>query len=482
MSPEQPNEASGVAPPSGKRAALLSLGCRLNHAETQAIRGRLEAAGYEIVARGEEADVIVLNSCTVTAQSDAKSRQALRAARRGNPTARLAVVGCYAQLNAARIAAQGLADVVVGSGDKLAVVELLHAAPGAVPVVAAGRIPRDPFAYEFLAAGGGGTRAHVKVQDGCDFMCSFCVIPAARGRARSRLLANVLAEAEALAAGGVREIVLTGVNVGTYAESGATLLHLVDRLSELPGLERIRIGSIEPTTVPPGLLERMAEAGHKLAPFLHLPLQSGSDTVLAAMRRRYTAAEYRRFAEDALAKLPDLCLGTDVMAGFPGEGDEQFGETFALLERLPFAYFHVFPYSERRGTAAARMAGAVPVPLRQRRAAALRALSEAKQLAFHRRFLGQTLPVLFEQPRRPDVAEGYTANYLRVQVPHPHAAALRNRLLPVRLVEAGVEAVAGVWDGCPPAAGADAARAPASRAMAPSKPDGAVEIVAMALP
>lgn len=448
---DQRNAAKGNGAAYGKRAALLSLGCRLNHAETQAIRGRLEAAGYEIVEWGGEADVMVLNSCTVTAQADAKSRHALRAARRENPAARLAVVGCYAQLNATRIAAQGLADVVVGNGDKLGVVELLDAAPGTVPVIAAGRIPRAPFAYEFLAAGGGGTRAHVKVQDGCDFMCSFCVIPAARGRARARQLANVLAEAEALAASGAREIVLTGVNVGTYAESGATLLELMDRLSGLPGLERIRIGSIEPTTVPPGLLERMADAGHKLAPFLHLPLQSGSDAVLVAMRRRYTAAEYRRFAEDALAKVPGLCLGTDVMTGFPGEGDEEFGETFGFLERLPFAYFHVFPYSERHGTAAARMAGAVPVPTRQRRAAALRALSEAKQLAFHRRFIGQTLPVLFEQPRRPDLAEGYTANYIRVRVPHPHAAALRNRLLPVHLAEAGVEAVAGVWNRPPPA-------------------------------
>ncbi len=429
-----------------KRAALHSLGCRLNHAETQLIRQRLEADGYEIVEWSDAADVMVLNSCTVTAQADAKSRQALRSARRRNPEARLAVVGCYAQLDARRIAEQGWADVIVGNGDKLAVTEFLRAAPSGTPIVADARIPRTPFGFDTFTASDGGTRAHLKVQDGCDFMCTFCVIPAARGRGRPRRLDNLLAEAEALAAQGVREIVLTGVNVGTYADSGATLTDVVDRLHALSGVSRLRISSIEPTTVDPALLERMADPAHKLVPFLHLPLQSGSEPVLAAMRRRYRAADYRRFAERALTRVPDLCLGTDVMVGFPGEDDEQFGETFELLDQLPFAYAHVFPYSERAGTPAVRLPGIVPAPVRQRRAEALRALGEAKRLAFHRRHLGRVLPVLFEKPSRSGVAEGYTANYVRVQVPHDSAAALRNLLLPVRLIEAGAHAVAGIWD------------------------------------
>jgi threonylcarbamoyladenosine tRNA methylthiotransferase MtaB len=436
-----------------KRAALHSLGCRLNHSETELIRRRLEQAGYEIVDWGAPAEVAVLNSCTVTAQADAGSRQALRAARRANPQARLAVVGCHAQLHAQALAAEGLADVIVGNADKLAVVGLLAAPAGGPPRVAAPRIPRTPFAFDqpqLAVSRDAGTRAHLKIQDGCDFVCAFCVIPRARGPARARKLDNLLEEAGALAAQGVREIVLTGVNLGTYAQDGAGLSGVVDRLNDLPGLARIRISSIEPTTVSPALLERMADPGHRLVPFLHLPLQSGSDAVLAAMRRRYTAAEFRAFAEAALAAVPDLCLGTDVLAGFPGEDAAAFGDTLALLEALPLAYCHVFPFSERAGTAAPLMAGAVPVPVRRRRAAALRALSEAKRLAFHRRFLGRSLPVLFEQPGTAGRAEGYTANFIRVQAPHADPAALRNRILPLRLTEAGADAVAGEWAGAAP--------------------------------
>ncbi len=462
-----PTAAPQAASPgaiSQPRAALESLGCRLNHAETELIRRRLERAGFRIVPWGDAADVMVLNSCTVTAQADASSRQALRGARRAQPGARLAVVGCHAQMHADALAAAGLADLIVGNGDKLAVVEHLLALPAReaagnasgrapAPRVVRPPLPRQTFALDFdpaaLVSPDSGTRAHVKIQDGCDFMCSFCIIPLARGRARPRALDNLMAEAEALAAQGVREIVLTGVNLGTYADGAAgsagapDLRAVVDRLDRLPGLARIRISSIEPTTVHEGLLERMAAPDHKLAPFLHLPLQSGSNAVLAAMRRRYTAEAYAAFAERALERVPELCLGADVMAGFPGEDDAAFAQTFALLERLEFAYLHVFPYSERPGTPAARRPDAVPAALRQRRAAALRALGEAKRLAFHRRFVGCSVEVLFEKPRRVDLAEGYTAHFLRVQAPVADAGALRNRLLPVRLLEAGPHAVAG---------------------------------------
>jgi threonylcarbamoyladenosine tRNA methylthiotransferase MtaB len=452
-----PESAAVSAPDPRPRAALESLGCRLNHAETELIRQGLERAGYRIVPWGEPADVMVLNSCTVTAEADATSRQTLRRARRVNPGARLAVVGCHAQLHAEALAAEGLADVIVGNGDKLAVVEQLKqpvadaptgAAEGApaAPRIVRAPLTRAPFTLDFDPAASrsadGGTRAHLKIQDGCDFMCTFCIIPKARGRARPRALDNLLAEARALAERGAREIVLTGVNLGTFAAEGCGLTEVVDRLDALPGLARVRISSIEPTTVDAGLLERMADPGHALAPFLHLPLQSGSDAVLTAMRRRYSAAQYAAFAERALAAVPDLCLGADVMAGFPGEDDAAFAETFGLIERLPFAYLHVFGYSPRPGTPAARMAP-LPAPLRDRRVAALRALSEAKRLAFHRRFLGREVRVLFEKPRREDIAEGYTEHYVRVRAPAPGAALLRNRILPVRLIEAGAQSVAG---------------------------------------
>ncbi|MEE8434252.1 MAG: tRNA (N(6)-L-threonylcarbamoyladenosine(37)-C(2))-methylthiotransferase MtaB [bacterium] len=477
------NESAENSAAARPRAAIHTLGCRLNLAESDLMRRQLEGAGYAVVPWGETAELCVINTCTVTRQADAKSRQAVRAARRANPSARIAAAGCFAQLHPRALAKEGMADLVLGNGEKLNLLEHLGQPPpppGDPARIVAPPIPRTPFAIEgfgtegfdtgnfiignFITTGSG-TRAHLKVQDGCDFMCSFCIIPAARGRSRPREWNNLLAEARALAAGGVRELVLTGVNVGTYGirEQGRPrgLTDVLDALDAIDGVERLRIGSIEPTTVAPGLLERMADPGHALTPFLHLPLQSGSARVLAAMRRRYSPREYRAFAEEALAAVPDLCLGADVMAGFPGEDDAAFEETLALLNALPFAYFHVFPYSERQGTAAARHPGIrdggigddgilnykVPAALRKRRAAVLRALSGEKRVAFQQRFIGQILEVLFEQPKSPKVACGYTANYIRVEVAAGEAAQLRNRILPVRLLESGPSRVAGVLAG-----------------------------------
>jgi threonylcarbamoyladenosine tRNA methylthiotransferase MtaB len=438
------------------RAALHTLGCRLNLAETALLQRRLEAAGYRIVPWGEEAELMVLNSCTVTLQSDAKSRQQLGSMRSRFPGAKLAVVGCYAQIDGQALAERGLADLVLGNGEKMRLAEYLPQLDGrAAPLVANPRIPREPFRLDTDGAAGVTTRAHLKMQDGCDFMCSFCIIPKARGRARPRDWDDLLREAEGLASQGARELVLTGVNLGTYEEGGQTLTDVVDALDALPGLARLRISSIEPTTVDPGLLERMTDPAHKLVPFLHLPLQSGSPRILAAMRRRYTAEEYRAFAEQALARVPDLCLGTDVLAGFPGEDDAAHGETVALLETLPFAYFHVFPYSERPGTPAARMADQVAPRDKQRRVAELRALSDCKRLDFQRRFVGRTLDVLFEQPKSDILAQGYTANYIRVECPIEDPEALRNRILPARLLSEGdephPEVVRGMLMSSPPA-------------------------------
>ncbi|HUJ74669.1 MAG TPA: tRNA (N(6)-L-threonylcarbamoyladenosine(37)-C(2))-methylthiotransferase MtaB [bacterium] len=447
----EPAPAAAAAPAPPLRAALQSLGCRLNHAESDLLRQRLLAAGYALVPWGEPAEVAIVNSCTVTVQADADTRQALRQARRAHPQARVAVVGCAAQVGAATWTHAGLADLVLGTADKLSAVERLgRMLPGAPPVVAVARPPRTPFTLDWNGlpepaegAPASLTRAHLKVQDGCDFMCSFCIIPQARGRGRSRALEDLVAEAEARAAGGALEIVLTGVNLGTYAERGASLLEVVDRLDAIPGLARIRISSIEPTTVPVGLLERMVQPGRKLVPFLHLPLQSGADRVLQAMRRRYRRDQYAQFAQRALQQVPDLCLGTDVLVGYPGEEDADFAETLALARDLPFAYLHVFTYSARPGTTAATRVDTVPGQTIRRRAALLRALSEDKRRAFHRLHVGRVLPVLMERPRAATLAEGYTANYIRVRVPCADAFRLRNRIVPVRLLEAGGAAMSG---------------------------------------
>lgn len=446
----------GTAPSAAPRAALYSMGCRLNHAETAMLTSSLRQAGYAVVPWGEAADLLVLNSCTVTGVADAKGRQWLRGVRRRHPQARVAVVGCYAQTDGDALAAAGLADVVVGNGRKLALAEILMeqqatgqaeppeaTAGAATPLVLREPIPRTAFTLEHFAAPDAGTRGHLKVQDGCDFMCSFCIIPVARGRARARTLDNLLAEAEALVAGGVRELVLTGVNLGTYEHAGRSLTDVLDALDAVPGVARLRISSIEPTTVDPGLLERMADPAHRLVPYLHLPLQSGAANVLAGMRRRYTADEYRAFAEQALGRVPQLCLGTDVMVGFPGETDADFGATRALLAGLPVAYAHVFPYSPRPGTRATRLAEPVPPAVRGRRAAALRQLSDSLRRRFHEGQVGRVLPVLFERGRAADQAVGLTPNYIRVQVAHDDPATLAGQILPARLLEAGTHVVAG---------------------------------------
>ncbi len=416
-------------------AALTTLGCRLNHAETEAIRRSLEEEGFRIVPWGEQAELCVLNSCTVTAKADAKSRQALGAIRRSLPEATLALVGCYAQTQGERLKETGLADLIVGNQQKMELPRLLSAVEaGGGPRVVRPPISRKPFHMAPRFDLDGGTRAHLKIQDGCDFMCAFCIIPAARGRSRPRELDNLLDEARAMGEAGAREVVLTGVNIGTFDHEGKGILDVVDALRDLPGLMRIRISSIEPTTVPDGILERMADPGHPLTPFLHLPLQSASDRILEAMRRRYSIADYREAAQAALQKVPGLCLGTDVMVGFPGEDDRAFGETRDFLADLPFAFFHVFPFSRREGTPAARHENPVAEEKKAARARLLNRMSDEKRSAYHHSFEGRVLPVLFERSNADGMARGLTENYIRVEAPHPEPERLRNEVLPVRLL------------------------------------------------
>jgi threonylcarbamoyladenosine tRNA methylthiotransferase MtaB len=259
------------------------------------------------------------------------------------------------------------------------------------------------------------TRALLKIQDGCDFMCSFCLIPFARGRERSRTIDDVLREAQDLTVHGYRELVLTGVNIGQYAYKGLTLVDLLRDLESISGVDRIRISSIEPTTVPLALLEHMA-ASTKLCHFLHLPLQSGDDGILQAMNRRYSVLEYEALIEQAVALMPELGLGTDLMVGFPGEDEQAFANTVHTVERLPFSYFHVFSYSSRPGTAAARLADKNPIHVIRQRSKRLTSLSRSKTLAFYQAQIGRTVSVLFEQGERDGFRTGLTANFTRVAV------------------------------------------------------------------
>ncbi len=439
-----------------KRVSFHTLGCRLNHSETEVLQRSFEQAGYRIVDESTPAEVCVVNTCTVTEHSDAKNRQVIRAVHRRNPEADIAVIGCYAQMSAEEIMGiEGVA-LVVGNEEKLKLVEYLdkieiqdspliipspesrrskRAKPGKTtflsPVVERAVFLPDEekgkpdYAYR--------TRASLKIQDGCDFMCSFCIIPFARGRSRHRNFENLLDEAHMLAGEGVKEIVLTGVNLGIYNESGRTLADVVDALNELQDISRIRISSIEPTTVQPQLLEYMADPRHKLLPFLHLPMQSGSKEILRDMKRRYGPDEFAEELLSAWKRLPDLCLGTDVMVGFPGESEEQFEATLKLLADLPLAYFHVFPFSAREGTAAFRMADRVDPETRQRRSDVLRELSRRKRRMFQKAMLGSVREVLFENRKADGKQCGYTDNYMRVALNDPQFPDFHNRVIPVQL-------------------------------------------------
>lgn len=398
------------------RASLHTLGCRLNQAETALLSDQLRREGYQVVEFGEPCDLAVLNTCAVTEKAEVECRHLVRNLRRISPKAFVAVTGCYAQTGAEALQKMEGIDLIVGSQHKMELLRYLTSLERRpVPELVHTRtIAREDFTIDGIGVYDE-TRANLKVQDGCSFMCSFCIIPFSRGHERSRQLSDVVREAEGLVARGHREIVITGVNVGRYASAGLSLVDLVRSLEQVSGLARIRISSIEPTTISDELLERMAGPS-KLCPYLHVPLQSGDDAILQAMNRRYSAREYTAFIEYAARRVPDLGLGTDVMVGFPGETDQAFDRTRALLTDLPFAYFHVFSYSPRPRTTSLKLQNRVASHTAKVRSQALCSLSRSKRLSFYHRHLGQTVPVLFEFRDKHGFFTGLTPNYMRVGV------------------------------------------------------------------
>jgi threonylcarbamoyladenosine tRNA methylthiotransferase MtaB len=404
---------------SSPRASLHTLGCRLSQSETSILADNLKRQGYRLVEFGEETDLLVLNTCSVTETAEKDCRYAVRKTLRHSPHAFVAVTGCYAQTGAAQLQSVPGIDLIVGTQYKMRLPDYLPA-PGKLrkqpaPELRHTRtIEREDFVLPGTAYSDS-TRALLKIQDGCDFMCSFCLIPFARGRERSRTLEDVLREAQELTAHGYRELVLTGVNIGRYAYKGLTLLDLLRELEAIPGVGRIRISSIEPTTVPVALLEHVA-GSTKLCHFLHLPLQSGDDGILRAMNRRYGVRDYDALVDQARALMPDLGLGTDLMVGFPGEDAQAFDNTVRTVERLPFSYCHVFSYSSRPGTAATRLTDQVPATVIRQRSKDLSSLSRRKTLAFYQAQIGQTVPVLFERGERDGFRTGLTGNFTRVAV------------------------------------------------------------------
>lgn len=423
-----------------KRACVHTLGCRLNQAESAMLTEQLHAAGYDLVPFGEPADLGIINTCTVTGEADSKSRQLVRSFIRKNPHAYTAVIGCYAQMGHKALSEIEGVDLIVGNQEKLNVLAYVAQGKNDSPLVVRDRIERDDFTIEVIGNTPTARRANLKIQDGCDFMCSFCIIPFARGRARSRAWQNLMEEAHQLVERGAKELVLTGVNIGTYSYNDRSIVDVIDALDEIPGLARVRISSIEPTTISESLFDRMNDPGHALVPYLHVPMQSGSNAILRTMKRRYTRESYLEFVERARAEVSEICIGTDIMVGMPGESGADFEDTVLLLERAPIDYAHVFTFSERAGTPAARMANKVSPEDKSLRSARVRKISGLKRRAFYERHLGREVEVLFEHCES-GAWVGHTGNYIRVAV-RSHEC-LENQLRMVRLDQICGDMVSG---------------------------------------
>ena len=413
----------------GGTAAFHTLGCKLNFSETSTIARDLGEAGYARVGIDDAPDVVVINTCSVTEQADAKCRNAVRRALNSNPEAFIAVIGCYAQLKPREISEIDGVDIVLGASEKFNLLEYISAKK-AQAEVAVGPIKEvRSFIPGFSSQDR--TRTFLKVQDGCDYFCSFCTIPLARGRSRNASVQETVATARQATDQGAKEIVLTGVNIGDFGKStGESFLDLVQALDNEVPAERFRISSIEPNLLTPEIIAHVAESS-KFQPHFHIPLQSGSDPVLKSMRRRYRTALYRERIEAIRNVLPDASIGVDVITGFPNESEAAFAETQAFLLDLPISYLHVFTYSERARTTAPRMEESVPVEVRKARTKQLRMLSLKMQRQHYDRFVGTSKPVLFEESTEDGLRFGYTPEYVRVGIDAQAIEA--NQIAPVQI-------------------------------------------------
>ena len=428
-----------------KRVAITTLGCKTNQFESAAMTEQLAGAGYTIVPFSEPADIYVVNSCTVTARTDAETRRLIRRARRLNPQARIIATGCYAQVAPGDLERMPEVDSVLGNREKQDIARLVVTGETRVSDIA-GELIADPL---HLSSFSEHTRAFLQAQNGCDSFCAYCIVPYARGRSRSVALDDVLAGVANLAANGYQEVVLTGIHLGAYGldlTPRRSLTELVRRIDADRLVPRLRIGSVEPNELGDDLIGLMARS-EIICPHLHLPLQSGSDTVLTRMGRRYTAAQFRELVGKITAEMPDAFIGADVIAGFPGETDEEFRETLDLVRELPFSDLHVFPYSRRSGTRAATMPAQVASHIIKERAERLREVAGEKRSLFLERFVGRELSVLVQGYNdRKRICRGLARNYLTVAF--PGSAGMENREVTVRVEKTGDSTdVAGVGVG-----------------------------------
>ena len=418
-----------------------TLGCRLNQAESAIIANDLKKQGYEVVDGTQSADLTVIHTCTVTEQADAKCRQAVRQSIRKNPDTFVAVIGCYAQMAVDTIRQIEGVDLIVGNEHKMRLSQYLDSLTKKKnpQVIHSRKISRQEFTIDSVAHDESHTRANLKIQDGCNFVCSFCIIASARGPARSRKFDDIIKETYKLVDMGYKEIVLTGVNIGTYQQNGYDFLNVLTELDKIDALSRIRISSIEPTTVTKEIIDFVADS-NKICRHLHIPLQSGDDRILESMRRKHSAAFFEEIIEYAADKIPGMGLGTDVMVGYPTEGIEEFKNTKKLLANLPVSYFHVFTYSDRKGTGSYSLKPKVDHHVKKERTRIMIEMGERKKLAFYDSFLGQEVNVLFEEKHN-GIWEGFSDNYMRVKV--DSKSNLKNELKQIRLLEVQDQKILG---------------------------------------
>jgi threonylcarbamoyladenosine tRNA methylthiotransferase MtaB len=413
------------------KVAFKTLGCKLNFAESSAIANQFRAAGHQVANPSDHLDVLVINSCAVTDVAEKKCRAAIRHAKRVNPDAIIAVIGCFSQLRPEELVAMAEVDVVVGNEHKYNLVQILQDfSPNGISLVNHTNILKTKTFTPGHSLNDR-TRTFLKIQDGCNHRCSYCTIPDARGRSRSGKISDMIDVIHDLDKQGVKEIVLTGVNIGDFGRPHQeSLLMLLQRIADNPVQTRIRIGSVEPELLSNEIIRLVACTPH-IMPHFHLPLQAGADRVLMEMRRKYNTALFRDRIDTIANFLPDACIACDVITGFPGETDEDFIQGAAFIESLPISYLHVFSYSERANTPAKEIFPKVNAATKKTRSAHLQHLSGVKKAEFYHRCEGSVREVLFESDRHGDVIGGFTDNYIRVK--HPWHSELVNRVVPVTL-------------------------------------------------
>ena len=406
-----------------RKVAFHTLGCKLNFSETSAIARMFEEQGYQKVNFSEASDIYVINTCSVTENADKECKSIVKNALKISPDAYVAIIGCYAQLKPEEIAKIEGVDIVLGATEKFKLLQYVNSLEKKEETeIHACEVEQADFFVDAYSMGDR-TRVFLKVQDGCDYTCTFCTIPLARGKSRSDTIRNVVKNAKEIASKGIKEIVLTGVNLGDFGKGlhgnrnhNENFFDLLKALEEVEGIERYRISSIEPNLLNNDIIELTAKS-EKIVPHFHIPLQSGSDKILKAMRRRYLSQLYIDRVENIKSLMPHCCIGVDVITGFPGETEEEFLKTYEFLNQLDISYLHVFTYSERDNTLAIEMADAVPYAERKKRTKMLRTLSQKKLRYFYQQFEGQEAEVLFEKEKKGEMMSGFTRNYIKCIVP-----------------------------------------------------------------